>query len=376
MKITYILGAGASYNALPIINEFQNVMQTVHKILKDIIVNDRITNESIDENLKYVYKKICSNKSSKDFLIYFNNQLAFYIQKLKKFSTIDSYAKYLYINKNKNGMNEYNKYKLFVSTFFILFQDHFYIFLKKINKNDKDYQKNDLRYSDFLVNLLTEDELPHNTMVLSWNYDFQFQYALKDFFPNEFGEYDLLSPFKTGFFNSKLDTFFLYQLNGIANHGLIDENHYTFDFEQKMVPLVEDNFTFIKNVLHQYKSLDNAPIIKNLSITYAWENELSSIIENKADIKKHLEETTHLVIIGYSFPFTNRKIDKNIFEYINHNKIKSIVYQNPNINFDKSIILNFFKGDLSTNLLDNFIHIENCQNFYIPYDYDNSLPLP
>jgi hypothetical protein len=371
MKTTYLLGAGASYNALPIINEFHDVMLKIHKLFKNIIANNRIIDETIDKNLNNIYITLCESIETKEFLIYFNNQLEFYIQKLKNFSTIDSYAKYLYINKNKNGIIEYNKYKLFVSIFFILFQDHFYNFLKKINKNDKEYQKNDLRYSDFLVNLLTEDQLPNNLKILSWNYDFQFQYALKDFFSQEFDKYDLISPFPTGFFNRNLNTNFLYQLNGIANHKLVAKSHYTFDIEEKNATKKDNKFTFIKNIFFQYHSHNTLFEFNNNSpISYAWENELSEIFKNKVDITEHLEETTHLIIIGYSFPFTNRKIDKEIFKYLDHNKIESIVFQNPNINFDVDILFNYFKGQVSKNLVDKFKHIKECDNFYIPYEYE------
>lgn len=73
--------------------------------------------------------------------------------------------------------------------------------------------------------------------------------------------------------------------------------------------------------------------------------------------------TTILVVIGYSFPFFNREVDKQIFNELNNRVLKKIYFQDPVLN-GKQLISQF---GLSDNL--KIEHIERTENFHIPFEY-------
>ena len=65
------------------------------------------------------------------------------------------------------------------------------------------------------------------------------------------------------------------------------------------------------------------------SISFAWEeeNERSGIIQKA---RQDVSETNILVVIGYSFPFFNRIIDRDIIRGMN--KLEKVYFQAPDAN--------------------------------------------
>ena len=78
-----------------------------------------------------------------------------------------------------------------------------------------------------------------------------------------------------------------------------------------------------------------------------------------------VDRTTIVVVIGYSFPFFNREIDKQIFEKLNHPEsgIKKIYYQDSVLD-GKQLIAQF---GLRSSI--DIVHIKNTDNFHIPFEY-------
>ncbi len=76
------------------------------------------------------------------------------------------------------------------------------------------------------------------------------------------------------------------------------------------------------------KYFDKKPIL-----TFAWETNSTDkqrLQSLNGLLKKNLEDTTILVVIGYSFPFYNRRIDNEIFE-VQKKRLKKIYFQDPNL---------------------------------------------
>ena len=141
-KITYLLGAGASAEVLPVIKNFTKEL---------LEVADEFQNNpdfGILDNEKHI---LC-------------NDFRWLAENSAKFMTPDNFAKFLYLT----NRNELKKLKKVLSFFFILKQF-------KENKYDK-------RALVFLTTILNSiNQFPKDVKILNWNYDFQIQMAAEVF---------------------------------------------------------------------------------------------------------------------------------------------------------------------------------------------------
>jgi len=215
----------------------------------------------------------------------------------------------------------------------------------------------DRRYLDFLVTLWS-DGFPKDIGILSWNYDYQIEIASYYLKTNEL---ESLQKVSFGFADSfkiyqnqtlgetgPTDRHTLVKLNGIGGFSLNDGsyfNHFTGD--EKSPPGVCRS---VEKILE-----------RDSSIKFAWENEYNS--EFVKSLREYVKDTTILVVVGYSFPFFNRNIDKIIIsEVVKRTDIK-IYIQDPRANPD---------GFLSQfNLPPEFRPrpIQDTSSLYIPYEY-------
>lgn len=96
---------------------------------------------------------------------------------------------------------------------------------------------------------------------------------------------------------------------------------------------------------------------------FAWENSVyhKSLMQH---VKNMIYDTTIVVVIGYSFPFFNRQIDKEIFDILKANKIfRKIYYQDPVLN-GQHLRAQF---DIPPHI--DIQHINKVDNFYVPFEY-------
>src|SRR5690349_9205176 len=157
-KITFLFGAGASAQCLPVIKDIPNRL----KKFKDFFVAHRSASSSpllggrteIDVEERFI--KDCENIIS--------------VLDNKEHATIDTYAKKLRIilNHDNHAVEKYNSLKAITSSFFIYEQ--------LVNKIDN-------RYDSFFASLLQDDYtgFPKNVRIMSWNYDFQFEKAYSSY---------------------------------------------------------------------------------------------------------------------------------------------------------------------------------------------------
>ncbi|MFX5587009.1 hypothetical protein ABTE16_19900, partial [Acinetobacter baumannii] len=81
----------------------------------------------------------------------------------------------------------------------------------------------------------------------------------------------------------------------------------------------------------------------------------------RIEILKSLTEGTDiLVIIGYSFPFFNRKIDRQLFESIGPNA--KIYYQDPNALENSKLIRTLF------GMPNEITPITYLDQYYVPFE--------
>jgi hypothetical protein len=227
-------------------------------------------------------------------------------------ASIDTYAKKLFIKREREQLR---KLKVTLSVYLVFEQC-----LKSYDK----------RYDTFFASILNNSfsSLPKHLKVISWNYDYQIERAYAEYI----GDYrvdsvETMLRVQNKFFRPQrisTDDFGICKLNGTAN--IQQDNSYSFQFTSTLDASFD--LQSIESALRNYslllfaKQSDCFP-----SLSFAWENnneDENSIVSNTKLVTK---ETNILVVIGYSFPFFNRQIDREIIG--NMDKLEKVYFQAP-----------------------------------------------
>lgn len=96
---------------------------------------------------------------------------------------------------------------------------------------------------------------------------------------------------------------------------------------------------FWESIYELYDKLNSNPIKYRNELSYAWEHDGEN--ELLQTILKRVEDTEVLVVIGYSFPYVNRRIDRYIFNSMK--SLKKIHIQDTNANAIKDRITAIFE---------------------------------
>ena len=334
-KILYYFGAGASANALPI-------SKTIFDKHNNTIIKEGLLDSLFNIRSRSINYTLTIDKASNILL---NNNFEEFInlsKAAKKFGDVDTYAKFLYLN----NRSEFDGLKRTLSNYFTISQLIF---------SDRDD-----RYLSWLIGIMNSKDFPQNIKILSWNYDYQVELASKEFGKLEEAIHDIsgttfnhsfikhfpnLSPVPDDFLNISL-----IHLNGIAGYELPKGYNKTSVFNE-----LENKDIF--TILNQIAGEKYMP-----HIHFAWENS-----DYKSELIKNIEHvvkgTTILVVIGYSFPFYNREVDKKVFNILKENGIKKIYFQDPVLDgqqlYSQFNILPHVKIE----------HVANTSNFHIPFEY-------
>ncbi|HNP32935.1 MAG TPA: hypothetical protein PKN96_06555 [Flavobacterium sp.] len=362
-KIRYLLGAGASYYACPILERQAEMMVEVarQEIQRLYILKER---DGVWKNYDFIDKKYLSLSDKNEYKILW--WIGYFGEKAKEYNTIDTYARKLYLNDEKL---EYKYLKMSVSIFFDLWEN-FYSKDFKLHE-DLNYSKIDNRYkslfSILLNNLKGEIKLNHDFKFISWNYDLQLEECFKMFLGkdsvNHYDNVNRLFKFKQNQNDNVTNDVF--HLNG--HRGFFKDKSKTNDEHEQLLNdsiLRDDYWKNLTSVTHL--SASQGKVDFNDYIKYAWEHDFNDIFFQK--IANTMRTTEILVIIGYSFPAFNREIDQFLFSKLNHSILKKIIYQDPNAT--KSMIENLFERPLD---IRNKIEIINgpreLKQFYLPNEF-------
>lgn len=317
-KIVYLLGAGASYGerqkddrgqeefgavkrGVPIVSEFS-------KAIDQVIINI--------ENGHYNNTLANSNElTGKDRVI---QELDWLKDRCQNYPTIDTYARMLYV---KGEIDTYNRLKKALSVFLLLVQE--------VNKRD-------LRYDGFIASLITDNStLPNNINILSWNYDAQFEFSYAGYLPNESQKIEsmwkTLKIYHKGvqIKHNSNSSFSITKLNGTAFQLLLGQSKKIIDpfFDHQGQSLI-----YLANLILQ--STDD-----KTGLSFAWEMKEDNRNEKTfiQQIQQKLAVTEVLVVIGYSFPYVNREIDRALLTSMFG--LKKIYIQDPNAEEIKESLL-------------------------------------
>lgn len=325
MNITYLFGAGASREALPIVNEIPSRLKFVIELLEanEIKISH---SETIDD---------VPGKTQLELLEQLIEDLKWVLEKSENHASVDTFAKKLYI---KSQWRELKRLKLAFSIYLIIEQT--------INPCDK-------RYDSFLASILNSDgEFPNHLRILSWNYDFQFEKSFSeysdqpDIFSNQ-ARLKIINKYSNPRHNYE-NSFSMFKLNGTSTILENGRSHYFFfeNFENKVSKGI------LQTILRNYGVIKAQDSRFSSGLSFAWEDSFDKDRDIIKIAKTGTTETEVLVVIGYSFPFFNREIDRDLIK--NMTKLKKVYFQSPDA---ESIKERFWaiRGDIpSENLKSRF----------------------
>jgi hypothetical protein len=294
-QVTYLLGAGASAGRLPIVNQMAEHLKSVIKEIED-----------------FDYHNIESDRSSFGFLLKRDVLIKMVIDDLQdmriaceQHSSIDTYAKKLFLT----NQLKFKELKRILSFYFT------YIQICGIP---------DKRYDNFWASILNEkDKLPSKIKILSWNYDFQLEQSYLNMSSSSVIDHASMALKVTGpgmiAHNFDLDSFGLVKLNGSARIMDGNKTASTYLCSLNSHKNFESHFS---ELIYTYGFLKNSPHI-NLGLNFAWENNFR--LSLGTETTAFVQSTEVLAIIGYSFPFFNREIDKSLLDAMP--KLKKVYIQ-------------------------------------------------
>lgn len=298
-KVTYLFGAGASCNALPIVNEIPGRI-------------DKLITKLSDPSLKLSAEEYFKDPKLKNPKQYYQNSLLgdlkWLLEASKCHASVDTFAKKLFI---KNDYENLKRLKVALSAFFTLEQI--------INSPDS-------RYDAFYASLLSKSyyDFPDNVRILSWNYDIQFEIAF-----SAYTEIENLES-NRGFLgirwkhtkNNFDNKFSIYKLNGTCAYHSTYNGH-SIDFIDNLNETL--NIHTIQTIVERYAVALNYNGAE-CSLSFAWEPD-SSFSTLFPNVIEQIRDTCALVVIGYSFPYFNRETDRQIIGSMSN--LKKVYFQAP-----------------------------------------------
>lgn len=281
-KIVYLIGAGASAHALPIVSK---IPEKLEEVIEDL-VNLRSIEGMIENEIELINYAI-------DDLIWLKSESA-------NHASIDTFAKKLFV---KNRVTELTRLKSSTGLFFSMLQ----------TKN-----KVDPRYDQFIASIIGNSigDLPKDICIVSWNYDNQFELAFKEYSDHhsiDNQEVFLGMIHKNHLKQFEKDKFSIFKINGTSGSF-----SYGTDQKRNLLNRTDEVYDskFLRNLVIEYlKISDNLTRYKNFNplMSFAWEQD-QKFEELINQLKEKIKNCQTLVIIGYSIPFFNRKIDKEILD--------------------------------------------------------------
>lgn len=299
-NVTFYIGAGASCQALPLVSQIPDRLQGCIEFLKRSDL--RLSGGQLTDC--YGVKK--SLDECQDVLIY---DLEWLKAESARHATIDTFAKKLYI---KHEIDDLRRLKSALTAFFTIEQ------FRETNV--------DPRYDAFFSSILERSYLlPKQIRIVSWNYDQQLEIALSEYSDTKrigLNSQHLSQIAKGQAIYDDAD-YKCFKMNGTADY----EDGFGSNSNQEGVP--SSDLNLVNYVVNNHFTAISKNGLKTL-MSFAWE-EVSKKDYKCIDIvdaaMKGVKSSDILVVIGYSFPFFNRQVDRKI---INSMPLKKVYIQDIN----------------------------------------------
>jgi hypothetical protein len=212
--------------------------------------------------------------------------------------------------------------------------------------------------------LETNTDFPKNVRILSWNYDHQFDMAYCSYIGDKRisnGRRLLNTITKFDHRKKNDDRFSIYKLNGICGTHKVRELFPHFPVEIMESPFSLDHLDacVFHFALIKYYGTELHP-----AVSFAWEKQ-----DEDNDIVKvaiaGCSDAEILICIGYSFPFFNRTVDREIIGSMK--SLRKVYFQDP---YPQNIMQRFksIRPDIYRSIVDeNLIPISDySEQFFLP----------
>jgi hypothetical protein len=353
MNIVYLLGAGASFQSVPIYAQFTHRFSSFITQVSRLIKKNRSFNNDAISEIDSVLNRILLEISGR---------------------SPDLYAQKLYVRKTVESRIELAQLKMVLSL---------YLLFEQMPKDTKLYEGEfditddtwmDARYEYFLGSVLNFEDhrIKNNVKILSWNYDMQLEMAFCERTHYDFEDaLDILGVYRSSNkYSHELPN--LVKLNGTA--GLYSSGSGITNLGQTYLlnPVTSkfniDTLTlFYENLLETISKRRLTDRINSPSkamhphLFFAWEE-----IEHAARARKYAAEIMRnadvLVIIGYSFHQFNKQIDAQVLNA--GQKLRKIYLQVSKGDFNAvSLRLRYVLKE-NTNI--EIVNHEDLNQFHIP----------
>lgn len=346
-ELTYILGAGASYESIPVVKSFnRRLLDFKNYILTNSANNTEGYRSKFNDTANFIQELYNDFLSHQSFDTYF--------KKLFHFNDI------ALINQGKRLLHLYFMW------------EHSQSSIKREDENaNKTFYKQalfDRRYDALIAGLLEPISGKSQTLCkvnfISWNYDINLLHSIKNFFYPDLNYFDFFKKIKKDEFVWEID----------ENIKIINVNGYFYssDFNYCANLTHAGIDSFIANKIYKGYCESHEIDADANQIRFAWElNEGDrNLLSDK--LAKTILDSKSIVVIGYTFPLYNRLMD---LEYFNSSNLsnKDVFIQNP----DAKDIVDFLKFDYGIdeavkNKLQNAAQLPkfypkiNCDSFFIP----------
>lgn len=331
-NVTYLIGAGASAGKRA---------QTNGQIIEGLPCVKEIPRRL--SNLAGGFRSNVNNlggvdRSEMERLVFTINAL---YEASNRHSTIDTYAKKLFLRGEQDSFEHTEAY---LAIYFIIEQ----ILLKP-----------DSRYDTFLANILDNKlNIPDNINIISWNYDSQFEIAYREY------SQDKQLPIASKMAWSLNDNPKILKVNGTAAFENLRD-----------IPTLRANYPRLSSssfgrgedyldinrmryILELFKKLQKGEAGKT-QLSFAFDGECNELFYKTID--KIVNITDALVVIGYTFPYFNREVDRRLMNKLDNNRTKIYIQDIYPERIKQSIeaVLPEFKES-------NFVLLNDVDQFFLP----------
>lgn len=350
MKVTYLLGAGASAGkplkespyfekderywrkiGLPVVNEIPDRL----KKLVDDIRHTTLSGKVGELDYGVEQKKLIKD-------------LEELLEKCQRHATIDTYAKKLVLTKN---------------TFSLLHLENilcFYLICEQL------FNKIDNRYDTFFANVLGDNLLiPPDMNIVSWNYD--------NYLDMAYYEYQSEQQIRTITKNNvREENPKVFKINGTATfenytlRNLLEDSKKTYYGDIDSDNGLEIGLTHegLKRIVEIYYHVCAYTPKNHSHLSFAFDTVHNTEQKFYEKLRKTLQGTDILVVIGYTFPFFNRQIDQIILSALLD--IKKVYIQDINPTKTQEILQTILTEEGSKATI---IPITDVSSFFIPPEF-------
>jgi hypothetical protein len=335
-QLTYIFGAGASYQSIPIVKTFNKRLLEFKEYLKNkgnpLSGDDRHFFYNAADSIQELFNEFSSHQS---FDTYF--------KKLFHFGNVDA------INSGKRLLNLYFSWEHSKSSMNYV-----------ENLREGDFRKQSLfdkRYDALIAGLLEPISGKSQPMCevnfITWNYDINLLHSVKNFFYPDMIYSEFFHKIKKGMFSWEIDgKIRIVNINGYFYSSGFNNcpNLTNVSIDEIIEKKVRDKYCESKEIDEDANK-----------IKFAWE--VNEVDRNSLNdyLSEIIAKTENVIIIGYTFPLYNRLID---LKYLKQEDLvkKNIIIQDPNAEVIKQNLLDVYRLNNVTKIQT----ISDCDSFYIP----------